>query len=260
MDVNALLERFSTDEVATFFLVLGRISPLFIFAPLFSSKSLPARVKSVVAVALTVGLTPVVRHGHIDMDPMGYGLLMVKEIIVGLAFAYALGAMFSALQVAGSLLDTLIGFSFGATIDPVTGNQSTVLAQMYSLFGVMVFIAIDGTSWVVKGIGRTYDSVPLLQMPAVGSMVHGAELVFSGVMVAGVMIAAPVLIAMTIVDSAFGVVSKVVPQMNIFAVGFPAKMLVGLTLIGATLPFVSGFVADQLQLSVAQALHFLKVA
>ncbi len=91
-------------------------------------------------------------------------------------------------------------------------------------------------------------------------MVHGAEVVFSGVMVAGVMIAAPVLIAMTIVDAGFGVVSKVVPQMNIFATGFPTKMLVGLTLIGATLPFVSGFVADQLQLSVAQALHFLKVA
>src|SRR4051794_25027577 len=260
MDVNALLERFSTDEVATFFLVLGRISPLFIFAPLFSSKSLPARVKSVVAVALAVGLTPVVQHGHIDMDPMGYGLLMVKEIIVGLAFAYALGAMFSALQVAGSLLDTLIGFSFGATIDPITGTQSSVLAQMYSLFGVMVFIAIDGTSWVVKGLARTYEAVPLLQMPQIGSLVHGAEVAFSTVGVAGIMIAAPVLIAMTIVDAGFGVVSKVVPQMNIFAVGFPAKMLVGLTLIGATLPFVSGFVAGQLEQSVALALHFLKVA
>src|SRR3954454_8049498 len=175
MDVNALLERFSTDEVAAFFLVLGRISPLFIFAPLFSSKSLPARVKSVVAVALAVGLMPVVRHGHIDMDPLGYGLLMVKEIIVGLSFAYALGAMFSALQVAGSLLDTLIGFSFGATIDPVTGNQSTVLAQMYSLFGVMIFIVIGGDGWVVKGLGRTYDAVPLLQTPAIGSVTARAR-------------------------------------------------------------------------------------
>ena len=74
------------------------------------------------------------------------------------------------------------------------------------------------------------------------------------------MIGAPVIIALIIVDAAFGIVSRVVPQMNIFAVGFPAKMIIGLTLIGATLPFVSGFVADQLQLSVAQALHALKVA
>src|ERR1700712_3560801 len=104
MTVNQLIDRFSTDEIAAFFLVLGRISPLFIFAPMFSSKSVPARVKSIIAVGLAVGLTPMVRHGHIDMDPLAYGLLMVKEIIVGLAFAYALGAMFAALAVAGSLL------------------------------------------------------------------------------------------------------------------------------------------------------------
>src|SRR4051794_31350893 len=187
MDPDALLQRFSTDEVAAFFLVLGRISPLFLLAPMFSSKSIPARVKSIVAVALAVGLTPIVRHGHIDLDPLGYGLLMVKELIVGLAFAYALGAMFSALQVAGSLLDTLIGFSFGATIDPVSGNQSTVLAQMYSLFGVMIFIVIGGDGWVVKGLGRTYDAVPLLQTPAIGSLTHGAEIAFSGIFMSGVM-------------------------------------------------------------------------
>jgi flagellar biosynthesis protein FliR len=260
MDPNELLLRFSTDEVAAFFLVLGRISPLFLLAPMFSSKSIPGRVKGIVAVALAVGLTPIVRHGHIDMDPLGYGALMLKEIIVGLAFSYALGAMFSALAVAGGLLDTLIGFSFGAMIDPITGNQSTVISQMYSLFGVMIFIAVDGDSWVVKGLARTYDAVPLLQSPAIGSLTHGAEVAFSGVFLAAVMIAAPVLIAVTIVDAAFGVVSKVVPQMNIFAVGFPAKMLVGLTLIGATLPFVSGFVATQLQESVRLALEFLKVA
>ena len=73
------------------------------------------------------------------------------------------------------------------------------------------------------------------------------------------MIAAPVIIAMIIVDAAFGVVSKVVPQMNIIAVGFPAKMIIGLTLLGATLPFVSNFVIGELQTSVAQALHALKV-
>src|SRR4051794_12893090 len=144
MDPNALLAHFSEQEVGAFFLVLARVSPLFLLAPLFSSKMLPMRVKSIVAVAIAVGLTPVVTHGAIDMDPLGYGGLLVKEVVVGLAFAYALGAVFSALAVAGSLLDTLIGFSFGATIDPITGTNSSVISQMYSLFGVMIFIAIGG--------------------------------------------------------------------------------------------------------------------
>jgi flagellar biosynthetic protein FliR len=91
-------------------------------------------------------------------------------------------------------------------------------------------------------------------------MVQGAQLAFSGIFAAAFMIGAPVIIALTITDAAFGVVSRVVPQMNIFAVGFPAKMIVGLVLLGASLPFVSNFFVGSLQDSVAEALHFLKAA
>jgi flagellar biosynthesis protein FliR len=257
VDANELLARFSEQEVATFFLVLARVSPLFILAPLFSSKMIPARARAVIAVALTIGIMPVVKHGPIDLDPLGFGALIIKEVIVGLAFAYALAAMFAGLQAAGSLLDTLIGFSFGSLVDPVTGTQSTVLAQMYSLFGVAILIAIGGDTWIIRGLARSYEAVPLLETPAIGSMVQGVQVAFSGIFVAAFMIGAPVIVALIITDAAFGVVSRVVPQMNVFAVGFPAKMLVGLTLLGASLPFVSGFVADELRLSVAQALHSL---
>jgi flagellar biosynthesis protein FliR len=254
---DELLAQFSEQQVAGFFLVLARVSPLFIFAPLFSSKMIPARARAVIAIALTIGIMPVVKHGTIELDPLGFGGLIIKEVIVGLAYAYALAAMFAGLQAAGSLLDTLIGFSFGSLVDPVTGTQSTVLAQMYSLFGVAILIAIGGDAWIIRGLGRSYEAVPLLETPAIGSMVQGVEVAFSGIFVSAFMIGAPVIVALIITDAAFGVVSRVVPQMNVFAVGFPAKMLVGLTLIGASLPFVSGFIADELQRSVAQALQSL---
>jgi flagellar biosynthesis protein FliR len=259
MDPNEILTRFSEQQVAAFFLVLCRISPLFVIAPLFSSKMIPRRVRTIIGLGLAIGLMPVVKHGQIDLEPLAFGALIFKELLIGLAFAYALAAMFAGLQVAGALLDTLIGLSFGALVDPITGNQSSVLMQMYALFGIAILIAIGGDAWIIKGLARTYEAVPLLAMPALGSMVEGAQMAFSGIFVAGVMIGAPVIIAMIITDAAFGVVSRVVPQMNIFAVGFPAKMIIGLTLLGASLPFVSGFIADQLQISVAQALHALKV-
>lgn len=259
MDVDELLARFSQDQVAAFFLVLARVSPLFVVAPLFSSRNVPARVRGVIAVGLTIGLMPVVGHGEIDLTALGYGALILKELVVGLAFAYALAAMYAGLQVAGALLDTMIGFSFGALVDPISGNQSTVLSQLYSLFGVAILIAIGGDGWIIKGLGRTYEAVPLLDAPALGSLVEGAQVAFSGIFVAAFMIGAPVLVALIITDAAFGVVSRVVPQMNVFAVGFPAKLIVGLVLLGASLPFVSGFIADQLQLSVAEALRALKV-
>jgi flagellar biosynthetic protein FliR len=259
MNANALLAHFTEQQVAAFFLVMARVSPLFILAPLFSSKSLPARARTIVALAIAVGLMPVVKHGQIDLAPLAFGLLILKEVVVGLAFAYSLAAMFAALQVAGTLLDTLIGFSFGALVDPITGTQSAVIQQMYALFGVAVFITIGGDGWVIKGLGRTYDAVPMLDAPAIGTMVQGAQVAFSGIFVSAFMIAAPVVIAVIVVDAGFGVVSKIVPQMNIMAVGFPAKMIIGLTLIGATLPFVSNFVIGELQASVAQALHALRV-
>jgi len=260
MNADALLAHFTEQQVAAFFLVLTRIGPLFLLAPLFSSKSLPARARTVVALGITVGLTPVVKHGPIDLDPLAFGLTVVKELLVGLAYAYALSAMFAGLQAAGTLLDTLIGFSFGATVDPVTGNQSAVIQQMYTYFGIAVFIAIGGDAWVIKGLAKTYEAVPMLSTPDIGSMTEGAQVAFSSVLVSGFMVGAPVIIALIIVDAAFGVVSKVVPQMNVFGVGFPAKMIVGLTLLGATLPFVAGFVTRELQESVATALHALKVA
>jgi flagellar biosynthesis protein FliR len=258
MDPNTLLAQFSEQQVAAFFLVLARVSPLFILAPLFSSKMVNPRVRGIVAVALSVGLMPVVKHGEIDLDVLSYFGLVVKEVIVGLAFAYALHAMFAALQVAGTLLDTLIGFSFGAIVDPVTGTQSAVIQQMYGLFGVAIFIALNGDALVIAGLGRTYEAVPLLDAPAINSMVQGAQVAFSGIFVSAFMIGAPVIIALIIVDAAFGVVTKVVPQMNIFAVGFPAKMIVGLTLIGASLPFVSGFIGNSVQTTVYEAIATLK--
>ena len=260
MTANELLARFSEQQVAAFFLVLARVSPLFILAPLFSSKMIPGRVRSIIAVGLTVGLMPVVKHGAIDLDPLAYGGMIVKEVVVGLAFAYALAAMFAGLQVAGSLLDTLIGFSFGSLVDPVTGNQSTVISQLYSLFGVAILIAIGGDAWIIKGLARTYEVIGIDQTPAIGTLVAGASHAFASIFLSAIQVAGPIILALILTDAAFGVVSRVVPQMNIFAVGFPAKLIVGLVLLGASLPFVSNFFIGSLQDSVGQALHFLKVA
>jgi flagellar biosynthetic protein FliR len=264
MDLQPLLERFSEQQVAAFMLVLARISPLFLLAPLFSSRSLPARAKSIMAVGLTVGILPVALRGGglagaLPADVLGLAALVFKELLVGAAFAFALAALFAAVQTAGALLDTLIGFSFGALVDPITGNQGGALNQLYALVGIAVFIAIGGDQWVVQGIARTYDIVPLTKAPELGPLIEGTATAAGGVLVAAVQVCAPVLLAVIITDAAVGVVSRVMPQLNVFAVGFPAKMVVGLLLIGASLPFVGGWMHDEMQASVAAALDALEV-
>jgi flagellar biosynthetic protein FliR len=264
MSADQLIAQFGEQQVLTFFLVLGRVSPLFLLAPLFSSKMMPPRARSIAAVALALGIAPVASHagggGQIPGDVIGIAGLMLKEILVGTAFAFMLGAFFAAISMAGNLLDTFIGFSFGAIVDPVSGNPGGALNQLYGLVGVAIFVAIGGDTWVIQGMARTYDAVPLLEAPEIGSLVEGAQVAFSGGMGAALQVCAPVLLAIVITDAAFGMVSRVVPQLNVFAVGFPAKVTVGLLLIGVSLPFLAGWLDDELQRSVGSALQALKVS
>ncbi len=248
-------------QILAFFLVLARVSPLFALAPLFSSKSLPKRLRGIIAVALAVGLTPVVGfETALPTDPFGLAGMIGKEILVGAAFAYTLAALFAALEVAGSFVDTLIGFSFGALVDPMTGNQSAVLSRIYALVGVLIFITIGGDTWVIQGLARTYELVPVDQVPDINLMVEGATRAFATIFLSAIQVAGPIILALTLTDAAFGVVSRVVPQLNVFGVGFPAKVTVGLLLMGVTLPFVGGWIGNELEQSVLQALQTLKVA
>jgi flagellar biosynthetic protein FliR len=259
--LDLLLQQFGEQSVVGFILVLARLSPLFVLAPLFSSRLIPLRVRGIVAVALAVGLSPVLARGHhLPTAPVELAYLAGKELLIGLAFAFVVGSLFTAVAVAGSLLDSSIGFSYGSLVDPFTGVQSSVLQQAYSLIAILVFIAIGGDAWVVQGIARTYELVPIDQMPQLGTLVAGVEHAFVSIFAAAIQVCGPVLLAIVLTDAAFGLVSRVVPQLNVFGVGFPAKVTIGLLLIGISLPFVSAWLGDALQGSVSDALKALKVA
>jgi flagellar biosynthetic protein FliR len=258
--VNALLTSLGPSQLVGFILVLARLTPLFLFAPMFSSKLVPVRVRGIVAVALALGLAPLALAGQkVPLDAAAILGLITKELLVGMAFAFAVGMIIVSLQIAGSFLDTLIGFAFGAAVDPVTGNQGTIVSQIYGLLGVLVFIAINGDALVIRGFAETYELVGILESPALGALLDGALAAFVGIFASALQVAAPVLLALVLTDVAFGLTTRVVPQLNVFAVGLPAKVLVGMVIIGASLPFVGGFLTSELEASVETALLSLGV-
>jgi flagellar biosynthetic protein FliR len=259
--MSHLLAQLAGNQLAGFILVLARVTPLFFLAPLFSSKMIPPRVRGIVAVALAIGLAPVALQGqHVPGDALALAGLVGEGLLVGFGFALALGALVAAIESAGSLADVLAGFSFGGLIDPVNGNQGGVMTEFYSLVGTLIFLTIGGDAWVLRGLGRTFQLVPLTSAPRLSSLVGGAEHLFTGVLGATVEVAAPVVVALLITDVAFGVVSRVVPQLSVFAVGFPAKVVVALLVVGATMPFIAGWMSDQISISVGAALGALHVA
>jgi flagellar biosynthetic protein FliR len=253
--MNEVLAQLDRNTIVGFILVLARVSPLFLLAPPFNSSMVPARARLIIACGISIGLAPIALHGQaIPADAMKIAGLALKEIVIGLGFAFSIACLFAAVDAAGSMIDTQIGMTFGSLINPVDNTQSGSMSQLYSMVGILVFIAIDGEAWVIRGLGRTYELVPMLSTPSISKMTAAATSAFEGILSSALEVAGPVLLALILTDVAFGVVSRVVPQLNIFAVGFPMKMIVGLLVVAAALPFMSGWFVDQLQRSVESGL------
>jgi flagellar biosynthetic protein FliR len=259
--VNELLRQLAGNELVGFILVLARVTPLFVIAPLFSSQIIPPHVRGIIAVGISIGLAPIALHGqHVPSDPLALLGLVVEGLLVGLGFAFTLAVLMGAIESAGSVIDVLSGFSYGQLINPMNNQESAVIARFYSLVGTLIFLVIDGDAWTIRGLARTFQLVPLTSGPRLKSLVGGAEQVFTTVFASALEVAAPVLVALLITDVAFGVVSRVVPQLNVFAVGFPTKVAVALLVVGASLPFTANWISNQLTVSVGDALGAMHVA
>lgn len=259
--MNALLAHLEANDLAGFILVLARVTPLFVLAPLFSSSIIPPHVRAIIAVGISIGLAPLALHGqHIPTDPLALGGLVVEGLLVGLAFAFTLSMLMAAVESAGGIIDVLSGFSYGSLINPLTNQESAVMARFYALVGTLIFLVIGGDAWTLRGLDRTFTLVPLSGGPRLPSLIGGAERVFATVFTGALEVAAPVIMALLITDVAFGVVSRVVPQLNVFAVGFPTKVAVALLVVGASLPFTANWISNQLSVSVGDALGALHVA
>ena len=259
--MTQVLSQLAGNQLAGFILVLARVTPLFFIAPIFSSTMIPPRVRGIIAVGISIGLTPIALQGqHVPSDALALSGLVIEGLLVGLGFAFSMSILMAAVESAGSIIDVISGFSYGSLINPINGEQTAVMARFYSLVGTTIFLVIGGDAWTIRGLGRTFELVPLTSGPQINSLVGGAVQVFSTVFLSALEIAAPVLIALLITDVAFGVVSRVVPQLNIFSVGFPTKVAVTLLVVGATVPFLGNWISDQLSVSVGAALGALHVA
>ena len=258
--LTKLVEAISVPHVVAFFLVLARLTPLFIVAPGFSSQMLIPRVRSVLAVGLAFGLTPLAARGQtFNTDLLAILPLLIENVLVGLALAYCVACVFAAIEGAGVLADSFAGFSFGQTVDPVSGNPGGALTNLYTMVGLVLFLVIGGDAWTLRGLTATFNAIPIgrsvLVKPMSGFVVSAFESVFVG----AIEIVAPLMLALVISDIAFGMVSRVVPQLNVFAVGFPLKVGVALIVVGVSLPFVGGWMTSQLQDSVSTAVAALHI-
>ena len=213
-----------------------RVVGLAAVAPGLSYQQAPAQVRLALALSLAVVIAPVAGVPPATDEPLQYIGLCVTELLFGVALGFVASAVFEALRLAGEVLDLQIGLSAGQLFDPASGTQSGILSTGYSLLALLFFVTLNGHHWLVRGIAGSFAIVPL------GAAQIGAEIpalaygLGTSVLVMGLRIAGPVMAALLLADLAFGLVARAVPQINVFLVGIPAKIALGLAVAAVAAP------------------------
>jgi flagellar biosynthesis protein FliR len=222
--------------IALVLLASVRFGALFVLAPVFGGMPMPAqfRVFFVLALSATIIVALRLPVAGVPLQPAGLMLAALSEAALGAAMAFGLFAAFGAFQFAGKLLDIQIGFSMGTVYDPVTRAQSPLLGSALNVLALMLFFALDGHHLLLRGVAYSLERVPPGTLPAAWSLAPFVDQ-FGVMFLFGLTLAAPVVFTLLLVDVGLGIVSRTMPQLNIFTIGIPAKIVVGLLVLAGTL-------------------------
>ncbi|MFT6913984.1 MAG: flagellar biosynthetic protein FliR [Motiliproteus sp.] len=232
---------------------LFRITSFFMAVPVLGTQLVPARIRLGLAVVVTMLVAPLLPPMPVyeGLSPAAF-MIVVQQMLIGTALGFIVQVLFQVFIVAAQLISSQMGLGFASTSDPTNGVTVVVLSQLYLMLVMMLFLAMDGHlvlidvivgSFYMLPVGETLPGSVLWQVASAGSWM------FAG----GLLLALPAVIALLIVNFAFGIMTKAAPQLNIFAIGFPFTMLFGLFITWVSL---GGFLG-QYQLLSEQVLSYV---
>lgn len=209
-----------------------RIAGLLMTAPVIGTRSVPVRIRIVIAMAITIVIFPVIPEvPNVDAVSAQGVLITIQQVMIGLAMGLCMRVIFIALEVAGQAVGQLMGLMMASMVDPLNGNQVPIIGQFYLLLATLLFLVVDGHLMMIRVLAESFYSMPIA---ATGISTNGAweVLMWTGrIIKAAVMIALPVIVSLLIVNMSFGIMTRSAPQLNIFAVGFPIMIIMGVVII-----------------------------
>ena len=216
-----------------------RVLAVFTAAPIFSSRAFPVRAR--IALAFFISLAAqasLINQPVIDINSSGAWGAVVQQVGVGLAIGFAVRLVFSVFELAGQVIGFQMGLGFAAFFDPSTSAQSSAMGRFYANMAALLFLAVNAHIVVLMAVIRSFEAFPvdqnfLLALEKMKLYTLGAELFASALW-----IALPAIGMLMFANLALGIVSRVAPQMNIYSVGFPVTLAVGLVGVTVTLPML----------------------
>lgn len=229
----------SYGDFERFIFVLVRVGAFIVFAPVLGSPQFPVRIKAGFIILLSLSIFPLVRELPMA-DPRGlldFTIYLFSEATVGLALAYATRLIFTVVQIAGTVVDFQMGFGVVNVIDPQTETQVSVTAQFQNIFAILLYLALNAHHLTIHSLVESFQLINPQQFGfSAGTMALILKL-FATTFVVAVKIAAPIMAILFFISVGLGLVARTVPQMNVFIVGFPLQIGVGLLMVGLSMSF-----------------------
>jgi len=262
--VAAIVKTIWENELA-FLFVLTRIASFVMALPLLGGGGTPPFVKALLAVAMTFILFPTVQGYFPPPSPTPYakislGLVvqgLLSEIVIGLVIGFGARLIFAAVELGSEVAGMQIGFGVANAFDPISNQQVSLMRQIYMAIAALVFLAIYGDHSVLKAMSHSFEWVPTTGFTIKGPLIEQIIRMGSDLFILGMKIAAPITIALLLAQMAMGVISRVVPQIQIFLFSFPLTIGIGLIVFGLSISLYVSLLREQMGGSLERQLSDL---
>ncbi len=229
----------SAEHLEAFILVLLRVSSIIVIIPVISETAIPVQIKASLSLLISLIIFPLVLPKI--PQPANYQVLilmyrMAGEVMIGVIIGFAAKCVFAGIQIAGDVIGFQMGLSVANVIDPVTSKQVSTIADLQYLIAMLVFLTIDAHHIFFSAIIQSYSVLNPLTFHFSGQLMQMIFDFSSEMFVIAVKLGAPLMAVMLFTNVGLGIIARTVPQMNIFIVGFPLQISVGLIFLGLTAP------------------------
>jgi flagellar biosynthesis protein FliR len=234
------------EKLLGFFMVLTRISAFFMVAPIFGTPSIPVTVKTAVTVFLSIFfslITPPVAAAHQASTTQAM-LLLGGEATYGIALGIIASIIFTTVKLAGRIIEDQMGLTMAEIIDPLSDEQGLPVATLLELVFSIVFLSANGHHLLLRVINKSFELFPPGRMPSIATLTGNIYEASAMMLAAGLQLAAPIMTALLLLMVILAILSRIVPDMDIFFISFPLRIGLGLIMLMAFVPFINDFVSE----------------
>ena len=231
----------SSEHVEAFILVFLRVGAIIFTIPVISDTSVPLRIKAAMTILISLIIFPLVLPKI--PEPANYQVLilmyrMAGEVMIGVIIGFSARVVFAGIQMAGEMIGFQMGLSMANVIDPMTNQQVSTIAELQYLMAMLVFLIVDAHHIFFSAIIQSYSIVSPLTFHFSGQLMQTIFEFSQEMFVIAVKLGAPLMAVMLFTNVGLGIIARTVPQMNIFIVGFPLQIGIGLIFMGLTAPLL----------------------